>query len=98
MKVTIDVPDDFPAFAAQQCFLMGLKIYTLANNAGLCIIHGVERDEDTAIKIVAFKGEYAAAIMKSCQGIHYLSGSDTEKNLAILRDKGAEIIRGFENE
>lgn len=47
--------------------------------------------------VMSFKGEYAAAVMKFCQGIRYLSESDKERNLAILRDKGAQILREFEN-
>ena len=97
MKVTIEIPDDLPQSAAQQCFLLGLKVYTSSNNAGLCVVHGVERDEDTALMAMSFKGEYAAAVMKFCQGIRYLSETDKEKNLAILRDKGAQILREFEN-
>ena len=92
MKVTIEIPDDLPQSAAQQCFLLGLKVYTSSNNAGLCVVHGVERDEDTALMVMSFKG-----VMKFCQGIRYLSETDKEKNLAILRDKGAQILREFEN-
>lgn len=97
MKATIEIPDDLPQSLAQQCFLLGLKAYISSNNAGLCIIHGVERDEDTALMVMSFKGEYAAAVMKFCQGIRYLSESDKERNLAILRDRGAQILREFEN-
>ena len=64
MKATIEIPDDLTESTAQQCFLLGLKVYTLSNNAGLCVIHGVERDEDTALMLMSFNGEYAAAIMK----------------------------------
>ncbi len=98
MKVSVEAPDDFPAEAAQQCFLMGLKVYTSANNAGLCVVHGVERDEDTAMMVMAFRGEYAAAVMKFCQGVRYLSGSDPEKNLAVLRDRGAEMLRRLQHD
>lgn len=97
MKVTIEIPDDLPQSTAQQCFLLGLKVYTSSNNAGLCVVHGVERDEDTALMVMSFKDEYAAAVMKFCQGIRYLSETDKEKNLAILRDKGTQILREFEN-
>lgn len=97
MKVTIEIPDDLPQSAAQQCFLLGLKVYTSSNNAGLCVVHGVERDEDTALMLMSFNGEYAAAIMKFCQGVRYLSENDKEKNLAILRDKGSQILKEFEH-
>lgn len=98
MKIEIEVPDDLNQNTAQQCFLLGLKAYTLSNNAGICVINGIERDEDTALMMMSFRGEYAAAILHFCQGVRYLAGNDIEKNLAILRDKGSQILKEMENE
>lgn len=98
MKVEIEIPDDFDQRTAQQCFLLGMKIYEASNNAGICVVQGVERDEDTALMVMSFNGEYAAAISHFCQGVRYLSNKDEiEKNLAIMRDNGSEILKGLEN-
>lgn len=96
MKVEIEIPDDLPQSAAQQCFLLGLKAYTQSNNAGICVVHGVERDEDTALMMMSFRGEYAAAVLHFCQGVRYLSENDVEKNLAVMRDKGSEMLKELE--
>lgn len=97
MKVEIEIPDDVSEATAQQCFLLGFKTYVQANNAGLCVIHGVERDEDTALMMMAFRGEYAAAVMHFCQGVRYLSDRDPEKNLAVMRDKGSQMLKELEH-
>lgn len=97
MKIEVEAPDNINPKDAQQCFLLGLKALSQCNNAGICILQGVERDNDTAIMMLSFKGEYAAAISKFCQGVRYLSSRDTEKNLAIMRDQGSEILKGLEN-
>ena len=97
MKVEIEIPDDLDQRTAQQCFLLGMKVYSASNNAGVCVIHGVERDEDTALMVMSFSGEYAAAVSHFCQGVRCLSNRDEiEKNLAIMRDKGSEILKGLE--
>lgn len=97
MKTEIEIPDDLPEDAARQCFLLGFKAYIESNNAGICIIHGVERDEDTALMMMSFRGEYAAAVMHFCRGIRYLSEKEPEKNLAIMRDQGSKLLKELEN-
>lgn len=97
MKVEIEVPDDLNQKTAQQCFLLGLKAYTQSNNAGICVVHGVEQDNKTALMMMSFRGEYAAAILHFCQGVKYLSGTDIEKDLAIMRDKGSQMLKEMED-
>ena len=98
MKVEIEIPNDLDQRTAQQCFLLGAKIYSMSNKAGVCVVHGVERDEDTALMIMSFQGEYAAAISHFCQGVRYLSNKDEiEKNLAVMRDQGSDLLKELEN-
>lgn len=95
-KVTVEAPDDMDEATAQQCLLLGIRAYITANNAGLCVIHGIERNKEVALRLLAFRDEYAFAVMKFCEGIGMLEEKDTERNLAIIRDKGKEIIEELE--
>ena len=96
-KAEIQIPDDMTEMTAQECFLMGMKIYSQANNAGLCIAHGIERDNEIAMKIMSFRGEYAAAIMRFCDGVFFLQGNDMNKNLLDIRENGSKILKDLQN-
>lgn len=97
-KVEIQIPDDMTEMTAQECFLMGLKIYTQANNAGLCVAHGIERNNEITMKLMSFRGEYAAAIMKFCDGVFFLQGKDMNDNLLSIKDNGSKILKELQNE
>lgn len=97
-KVEIQIPDDMTEMTAQECFLMGLKIYTQANNAGLCVAHGIERNNEIAMKLMSFRGEYAAAIMKFCDGVFFLQSKDMNDNLLSIKDNGSKILKELQNE
>lgn len=97
-KVEIQIPDDMTEMTAQECFLMGLKIYTQANNAGLCVAHGIERNNEIAMKLMSFRGEYAAAIMKFCDGVFFLQSKDMNDNLLSIKDNGSKILKELQDE
>ena len=96
-KIEIKVPDDMNENIAQECFLMGLKIYLQSNNAGLCVVHGLERNDEISMKIMSFRGEYAAAIMKFCDGVFFLQSKDMNDNLLTIRKKGSEILKELQD-
>lgn len=92
-KVSIEVPDWMDERNAQTCFAMGMRVYSEANSAGLCVAYGVEKDRATALKMMTFKGDYAFAVSRFCEGVGRLERADEEKNLAIMRDVGSAMLK-----
>lgn len=98
-KVEILIPEDLSPETAQSCFLVGLKTYLVANSAGLCVTQGVETDEGISLKLLSFKGEFAAAISKFCEGTFFLQEQENQMNDSLLwmRSKGSEILKGLQD-
>ena len=96
-KVEILIPEDLSPETAQSCFLVGLKTYLVANSAGLCVTQGVETDEGISLKLLSFKGEFAAAISKFCEGTFFLQEQENQINDSLLwmRSKGSEILKEY---
>lgn len=94
----IEVPDGMNQKTAQQCFLVGLKLYTSLNNAEACVAYG-SRNEDgkEELELLSFKGEYAYVLMRFCQGMRMLKEQDHERNLAVLRDQGSDMLKELEH-
>lgn len=92
-KIEVSVPEDMTQDMAQKCLLIGMRTYAVANTAGLCVSHGMERGQETSLKMMSFKGEYAAAIAKFCEGVYSLQEREIDKNLMILKKEGSSILR-----
>ncbi len=96
--VEIKVPASMDDKTAEQCFLMGMQLYTSINNAGVVVGYGVLADKEIAVRLMAFKGDYAVAAKKFCDGVSKLQeSSDDGKNLAIIRDQGGLLLNDLEN-
>ncbi len=98
-KVEISVPEDLSPDVAQECFLVGLKTYLVSNSAGLCVSHGVEMGGETSLKMLSFRGEFAAAISKFCNGVFLLQSREEEmnSNLWAIRQEGSKILKELQD-
>lgn len=96
-KVEIDVPIMMNQATAEQCFLLGMKLYCSVNNAGVSVVHGVEKkDSSSSVLVMNFKGDYASATLNFCTCVKSLSDRDDIKNLTIVRDEGSKILQQLE--
>lgn len=97
-KIEIEVPANMSERVAEQCFLMGMQMYSAINNSGVVVGYGVLADKEIAVRILAFKDDYAVATKKFCDGVSKLQNNDgIEKNLAVIRDQGGLILSDLES-